>query len=457
MKTAADIIRPDRSPSEIIEDLREKSVKVPEWENLRKEYDPKQHPVMKDPSYKDNVTPDGIEKVTRVPISMQKLAANRMTQLMFGIPVKRVYKTTSDREKEVAKVIEKILLKNRIDAMNIERGVMLFAGCEFVTLWYATDEENNQYGVESKIKIRSRSYSPMENHRLYPLFNEYDDLIALSFEYNHTEKGKTISYFDTYTKDQHIRYKKEDQDWTQDVAEENSLGKIPAIYLHRSEPIWEDNSNNVSEIEWTLSRNGNYIRRNAKPVFAIFADEDVQIGNEKVGGDRTVLRYPSNAKAGYVTWEQATDSIKMQIDNLYRIFFTQIQLPDMSFDQMKAIPMSGEARKMMFIDAHLKVTQEAGRWIEALDREINVIREFTKTIMPGYEKEIDTLEVETIITPYQIGDDSETIKNLTTATGGKAIMSQLDAIEYLGWTDDPNKTLAQIQKEETSNLFEPTE
>lgn len=457
MKTASEIITAERNAAEIIEDLKEKSIRVPEWEQIRKEYDPKEHPIMTDPSYTDKVTNDGIEKVTRVPISMQKLAANRMTQLMFGIPVKRVYKTTSERDNEVAKVIEKIFLKNRIDALNIERGKYLFAGCEFATIWYATDERHSSYGINSTIKIRSKNYSPMEGHKLYPLFNEYDDMIALSFEYTHTSKGVSKTFFDTYTKDLHIRWRKDEDVWVEELKETNALGKIPAFYLHRSEPIWEDNSNNVFEIEWTLSRNGNYIRRNAKPIYAIFSDDDPVIGEEKVGGDRAVVRYPANAKAGYVTWPQATESVKMQIDNLYRIFFTQIQLPDMSFDQMKAVPMSGEARKMMFIDAHLKVTQEAGRWIEALDREINIIRQFVKVIMPTHEKEIDNLEVETIITPYQINDEGETIKNLSTATGGKAIVSQKEAIKYLGWSEDADKTIQQIQLEETSNLFEPTE
>lgn len=40
-----------------------------------------------------------------------------------------------------------------------------------------------------------------------------------------------------------------------------------------------------------------------------------------------------------------------------------LQLPDMSQESMKQTPMSGEARKMMFLDAQQKVLDESGIWI----------------------------------------------------------------------------------------------
>jgi hypothetical protein len=49
---------------------------------------------------------------------------------------------------------------------------------------------------------------------------------------------------------------------------------------------------------------------------------------------------------------------------------------------MKSMPMSGEARKQMFIDAQLKVKDESGRLIEFHDRELNVVRAFAKVVAP---------------------------------------------------------------------------
>ena len=49
---------------------------------------------------------------------------------------------------------------------------------------------------------------------------------------------------------------------------------------------------------------------------------------------------------------------------------------------MKSNPMSGESRKQLFIDAQLKVKDESGRLIEFLDREMNVVKAFLKTMLP---------------------------------------------------------------------------
>ena len=75
-------------------------------------------------------------------------------------------------------------------------------------------------------------------------------------------------------------------------------------------------------------------------------------------------------------------------------------------------------------------------------------------MVSGYDEAIDALAVETVITPFSITDDKDTISTLMTATGGKAIMSQREGIETLGWSKDPDATLAQIAAEDTANVFE---
>lgn len=97
---------------------------------------------------------------------------------------------------------------------------------------------------------------------------------------------------------------------------------------------------------------------------------------------RNVLRYGKGDKAGYATWSQATDAQKLFTEELRRNIHTSLQLPDMSMEQMKATPMSGEARKMLFIDCQMKVTDESGDWLEFFDREVNVVRAFCKDHVP---------------------------------------------------------------------------
>lgn len=454
-----EIINSSNAPAHIIAQLKHKSYNVPAWATLRKEYEPSEHPVMTDKAYTDKVTKRGIERVTRITLGLQKLAVKRMTELMFAIPVQRVYNPQDDNEKLAARIMESVFQKNRIDSVNIDRGRCLFASCECVTIWYGQLTETHYSGEKSPLKLRCKNFAPMKGDAIYPLFDEFDDLIALSVEYARTEDDSQVIYFDTYTADEHIRWRNDGGTTSEEVREPVELGKITGVYIRRSEPIWEDQSANVYEAEWTLSRNGNYIRKNARPNWVVFSDNKVKFGQETANDNagRNVLQYGANDKAQYVTWQQAIESIKFHIEEIRRNFFMQLQLPDMSMDNMKATPMSGEARKMMFIDAQMKVTDEAGAWLEMLDREVNVIRAFLAKMFPSLASAFATLQVEQVITPYQIRDEAERIKNLTSATGGKAIMSQRTAISNLGYTDDVDNELENIQTEESNSLFnEPT-
>lgn len=443
------------SPDKVIEALKQKSIEIPEWEKLRKEYDPKEHPVMTDPNYQDKATDDGIEKVTRITQDLQRLAVKRTTELVFGIPVKRIYRAETEGEKLVAQVIEAILDRNRIDSVNTERGNMLFAGCEVATLWYAVEEQNHLYGVDSKLKVRCKSYSPMRGDSLYPLFDDTDDMVAMSFGYKRKRGDKDIEYFDVYTNNLHIRYVNEGS-WVEEVREPISIMKIPVAYMYRPTPIWEDTSNIVYEIEWALSRNGNYLRANSAPIYVVAADEEIAFGEEKQNEWKKVFQYPKGSVAGYVTWEQATEALKFHVSELRQSFFTQLQLPDWSYENMKSTPMSGEARKMMFIDPQMKAKDESGRLIEMLDREINIIKAFVKIILPGKDKDIDSLQVETVITPFTIRDAKEDAETIMTMTGGKAIMSQEEGVQELGKSQDVDETMRKLRNEAMADITEPT-
>lgn len=443
------------SPDKVIEALKQKSIEIPEWEKLRKEYDPKEHPVMTDPNYQDKATDDGIEKVTRITQDLQRLAVKRTTELVFGIPVKRIYRAETEGEKLVAQVIEAILDRNRIDSVNTERGNMLFAGCEVATLWYAVEELNHLYGVDSKLKVRCKSYSPMRGDSLYPLFDDTDDMVAMSFGYKRKRGDKDIEYFDVYTNNLHIRYVNEGS-WVEQVREAITILKIPVVYAYRPTPIWEDTSNIVYEIEWALSRNGNYLRANSAPIYVVAADEEIAFGEEKQNEWKKVFQYPKGSVAGYVTWEQATEALKFHVSELRQSFFTQLQLPDWSYENMKSTPMSGEARKMMFIDPQMKAKDESGRLIEMMDREINIIKAFVKIILPGKDKDIDSLQVETVITPFTIRDAKEDAETIMTMTGGKAIMSQEEGVQELGKSQDVDETMRKLRNEAMADITEPT-
>lgn len=458
--TINEIIAQQRNSKSIIADLKEKSVIVPAWggrNGLQREYDPRRHPVMSHALYPDIVQDDGtLDRVTRITYDLQRLAVKRMSELCNGIPVKRIYRPENDRQKEVATAMEKIYKCNRIDSLNTERCTMLFAGCEVMTLWYATENRNMVYGFNSPLKLRCRNFSPMLGDELYPLFDEYGDMIAMSVGYTRKVGGKSVSFFDTYTTDTHYKWSNEENGWTLVEQENYTVGKIPAVYMWRPTPIWEDTSRIVFEMEWAMSRNGNYLRKNSKPLFVVMADEQIAYGDEpnENAEARAIMQYPKGSTANYVTWTQAIDNLKFYITELRQSFFTQLQLPDWSYESMKSNAMSGESRKQLFIDCQLKVKDEAGRLMEFYDREVNVVKSFLKLAMgQQYANDIDALPVENIITPFTITDEGDTINHLLTANGNKPIISQREAIDMYGASTNVDKTLQEIQAESANDSF----
>lgn len=460
-----DIIRIGERPNEeIIADLKKKTISVPSWGKNSKggglvsQYDPMLHPVMNKAIYPDVLGEGGrLEPVTRITYDLQRLATKRMTELCNGIPVKRIYKPEGERQKDAAAYLEAIFQNNRIDAVNIDRCNMLFAGCEVMTLWYAVAQKTSIYGFDSQVKVRCASYSPMQGDELYPLFDEYGDMIAMSVSYRRKVGDKDINYFDAYTADHHYKWSDEN-DWQVIEEEQYEIGKIPCIYMHRPTPIWEQTSDIVYEMEWAMSRNGNYLRKNSKPVFIVFSDQEVRFGEEG-NQDRefkAILQYPQGSNAQYVTWPQAIESLKYHMDSLRALFFTTLQLPDWNYEKMSQMALSGESRKQLFIDAMMKVKDESGRLIEFYSREVNVVKQFLiRMLGEGWRKDIEALQVEIEITPYTITDEKDTISNLFLANGGKPLCSQRESIEQLGWSDDVDQTMEEIRNEQMVDVTEP--
>ena len=216
MPTINEIFNVEMTEKERISALQQKTINVPIWsgqEGLKNEYDPTKHPVMNKAAYPDVVRDYGIERVTRITLDFQRLAAKRMSELCCGIPVKRIYKPQNDKQKQIAQYLEAIFDRNRINSVNIDRCNKLFASCEILTLWYAVEQRNNIYGFDSLLKLRCRTFSPMEGDELYPFFDEYGDMVAMSIRYVRKVGKNDVSFFDTYTENRHIKWSNASGEW----------------------------------------------------------------------------------------------------------------------------------------------------------------------------------------------------------------------------------------------------
>jgi hypothetical protein len=140
--------------------------------------------------------------------------------------------------------------------------------------------------------------------------------------------------------------------------------------------------------------------------------------------------------------------MKYHIENLVDLFFMQCQMPNISFERMVGLGSIGyDARQTVFMDAHLKIGDESGPWLEFLNRECNVIKAFLKQMKTEWAEEIDNVVVTHIITPFNQNDTKTDIDNMVKANGGKALISQKESIERAGLTDNVEETWKLLQEE----------
>lgn len=452
----------------IITELKKKSVEVPDWKNLLLDYEPTKHKIVSDMiGRKDRQRSDGVvEKASRIYVGLEKLLSNRYNEYTFSLPVKRVYSNIEGNEmrEDIANAIEAIYKHARIDSVNLKRGLAYYASCEIFTIWYTVRRDNTLYGFPSKYKLKCKTYSPMDGVRLYPLIDEKDDMLAMSFEYEKKDGERTITYFETYTEDRHYLWKQDGASaygWSEVLMEESEDGetqsgeainilKIPGVYMFRPAPVYHGLTYIREEIEYTLSRNSDVIAYNSAPVLKISGKV---IGEEDKGESRRAWRMENGGDVAYVSWNQAIDALKYQIDMLVKLFFMLAQMPDVSFDNLKGLGSIGyDARQTLFTDAHLKIGDEAGTWIEGLERECNVIKAFLKKMNVKWEKEIDNVDVEHIITPFVQNDEKYEIEKWMKANGDKPLVGHLESIRKAGVSEDPDATFAEYQNEQNASL-----
>ena len=79
-----------------------------------------------------------------------------------------------------------------------------------------------------------------------------------------------------------------------------AIGKIPGAYISRPEPIWEDQTNNAKEIEYTLSRQSDILRRNTAPVLKVKGELSGQNQTPESDVSREVYMLTENGDIDYV-------------------------------------------------------------------------------------------------------------------------------------------------------------
>lgn len=464
------IFSPEHDDAKVIELLKEKSVEVPSWELLRSQYYPDLHEIItnKKRRPKDKKGKDYIEKPARVTYDAERIFVNRLLEMMFTIPPTReyVFKGSAAEKKEQRKMrdaIEAVYEDNRIDGENMKRFRSLFAACESLTIWYTVEDEegkkHDDYGFETPYHLKCRSYSPMEykesglaSAKIYYLADDFGKCQAISFEYDvKRSKTKTVTFFECYTRKAHYKWMRSSDTklkYEPLITNESLIiDKIPGIYGYRSKALFENVPNNRDEVEFTLSRNSDVVRKNSHPLVKLIGQ---LLNGEKPEGDQAREFYNVELGGDVDTVSPAItpENVEYYVNELKKNMAESMQLSNISLENLKACgALNAKAMQMLVAGDHMKVGLEKWDVIEYLDRECNIIKAYLAKMNSAWDGKIQKLKVKQVINPFRFNDDDDSVNTYEKASGGP-ILSQRTAIEKSGLVSDVDEEMARIKAQQ---------
>ncbi|MEI6752368.1 MAG: phage portal protein [Paludibacter sp.] len=467
--TIEEILLLAEMPEKMITELKNgRLYKLPDIESSLKAIEPEKHAVFDavqrpDKIVKDNEGNSRPESVTRIGLAFQKLIVKRAVAFIFGNPVELVLKSDAETEqyKKIYECVGKIMDDVKINSLNRRVAKSMFSCTETAEIWYPVElkpNEDNPYNIDIKYKLRMRVLDPLKGDVLYPYFDDFGDMIAFSREYTVVKGSEKKVFFETYT--DKLIYKYESTNGQNALVEgfptENIIGKIPVVYGRQEETDFDDVQGLIDRLEKLLSNFGDTNDYHGAPT--IFIQGSIK-GFSKKGESGKIIEGDKDATAQYLSWTNAPESVKLEIETLINLIHSISQTPDISFEKVKGLGsgVSGKALKMMFLDAHLKVMDHMEVFDEYLQRRLSIVKAFIGIMDSTLKSDIKKVDIECVVTPYMIDDEADKISVLMTATGNKAVLSQKTGTKLAGFSVDADAEYQQIQSEEqaanTLNVF----
>src|SRR5690606_16903777 len=355
-----------------------------------KELDPTLHDVM-DPSIrkkKEIMKPNGVidkatgkegktktfEEVNRIAIPFQELIVKRRVAFMNVGELELHAKPAalpdgqsgwSDEEK-VFEIVKKIREDNKMQYRETEVAKRMLTELQVAKLWYADDVDAGYWGElapNSKKSLRCKILSPVLGDKLYPVFNNYGKMVYFARSYGYKpdffgiddidalENTEEKEILEVYSDANIWTFEKQEGVWVPISMEPHTFGKIPVIYYQQEDTPWANVQPIINRIEEVLSNFADTTDYNGSPIL-------VGVGKITGMGERgergKTYQMEKDADLKYVTWDQAPEAIKLELETLVNLVYTCTQTPDISTKGMSELAIqSGVGLDRVFIDAHL--------------------------------------------------------------------------------------------------------
>lgn len=431
----------------------------PTYLKATEEYNPETHSVVTDSFRRpDKIIEVGTEEkpeqatvyVARLPVPFQKKIVRMRATFLCGNPVELKANPKDEMQEGFLEVIKKTWDDNKLDYKNKAILKAMMSDMESAELWYLEDTDSDYWvdtvnaGKTQRLRVKTLD---AKNNNLYPVYDEFDDMIAFGREYDVLENnGSKTKNFDLYTADTIYYSSAKLGGFTLDRTEVNTFKKIPVIYYHQDAPEWADVQRLIEQYEAALSDHTDSNGYNLDPMTVV---EGKVLSYSKKGEKGRVLEVDPGTKISLLEFQQATESRELEQKNLKGHILDDTATPDISFEKMANIGgnLTNFGVKMMFLDAHMAAAEKEEIFGEAIQRRINFLKAAHVLINPKMKSSL-ILKITPKFEYYLPKNDAERIDLLRSANGGKAVMSVKSTIAMNPLIEDAETEEAEMLKEQ---------
>lgn len=413
------------------------------------EYRVETHPVMK---REDKLITDKkgnfvrLEKVWKLPVPYQTYINEIALVFLYGRPVK--WTQLSEGTDEAFARFQELIKRTRFDSKIRQCKRLAGIETESAMLFRVFKDEDGKPDVQIRVLAKSKG------DEIFTRWDQYENLISVAWGYNVREAdNKIVAHFDIFTPEFIYRCTRKSIGW--DVEREvNLIGKIPII-LFQQEKEWDGVEHLINREEMIASRTADTNDYFADPI-AVMAADLIKNLPEKKEAAKTLYTNDKDSvdKAmKYVTWDNAPQSKKDELEWLQNHILTNTFTPHITLDTLKSLSqLSAKALRTVMMLADIKAAKRKETHDELLDRTGSLYTAIIGNVTDVHLKsQCDNLKVGH---EYQepFGDDiADTLKNIIDAMDG-GILSTESGVEQNPLVKDSARELERLKSEQDEKM-----
>lgn len=410
-----------------------------------KEYDVASHEIMK---REDKIITDKkgnfirFEPVWKLPIPYQVYINEIALVFLYGRPVKWIQQSdgTDEAFQKYQEVIEHTHFNSKL------RQCKRIAGSETESAMLFRVFRNEKDEPDVQIRVLAKS----KGDEIYTRWDQYENLISVAWGYYAKEAQDNIVYhFDIYTPAVIYRCTRKSLGW-EVIQEVNFIGKIPLI-LFQQDKEWNGAEALIHREELIASRTADTNDYFADPI-AIMASELIKNLPEKKEAAKLLITNDAEGvdkAAKYLTWDNAPQSKKDEVEWLQDQILNKTFTPKISLDTLKSLGnLSAKAMRTVMMLAEVKAAKHKEVHDELLDRTASLILAIIGNVLDvRLKSQCETLKIgHEFQEPF--GDDIvESIENIIKSIDG-GILSTESGVEMNPIVKDKKLEMERLKAEE---------